>query len=82
MAPTPPPATDKPSSARQPRVDITSAWCFAAALVVYIALGLWLKRAVLNWIVGPLFMVIVLYVIPTALRHLVRAMRGDRAVNR
>ena len=40
---------------------------YVAALVVYIALGYFLKSAVLNWIVGPLWLVLVLHVIPKAI---------------
>ncbi len=43
---------------------------FVGALVVYVALGLVVKSTVLNWIVGPLFPVLVLYVIPHAIRRL------------
>jgi hypothetical protein len=39
---------------------------FAIALVVYVALGLATKSFVLNWIVGPLFLLIVLDLLPRA----------------
>lgn len=45
---------------------------YVAALVVYVALGYFLKSIVLNWIVGPLFLVVALHVIPTSLRRLRR----------
>lgn len=41
----------------------------AVALAVYIALGYFLKSVVLNWIVGPLFLVMVLHVVPRAFRR-------------
>ena len=37
---------------------------YVVALAVYVALGFWLRSVVLNWIVGPLFLLIVLSVIP------------------
>lgn len=40
---------------------------FAAVLVVYVALGVTLKSVVLNWIVGPLFLLFALYLVPRAL---------------
>lgn len=39
---------------------------FAVALVVYVVLGLLTKSVVLNWIVGPLFLLIVLDLLPRA----------------
>lgn len=41
-----------------------------ATLVVYVALGFVLKTWVLNWIIGPLFPLLALYVVPTALRRI------------
>jgi hypothetical protein len=40
---------------------------FAVALVVYVVLGVVLKSFFLNWIVGPLFLLLALDVIPRAL---------------
>ena len=40
---------------------------YVAALVVYVVLGYFLKSAILNWIVGPLWLVLVLHVLPKAL---------------
>ena len=37
---------------------------FAIALALYVVLGLWLKSYVVNWIVGPLFPLIVLGLLP------------------
>jgi hypothetical protein len=42
---------------------------YAVAVVVYIGLGLWLKTIVLNWVVGPLFPLLVVYLIPTWTRR-------------
>jgi uncharacterized membrane protein len=41
-----------------------SPWLFVPVFVLYVVLGLLAKSAVLNWIVGPLFPLLVLYVIP------------------
>lgn len=41
---------------------------YVAAFVLYVALGYFVKSFVLNWIVGPFFLVIVLYLLPRALR--------------
>jgi hypothetical protein len=49
---------------------------YAFALVLYVALGYFLKTWVLNWIIGPLFLLIVLYLIPTAVRRLFQRERG------
>ena len=37
---------------------------YVAALVVYIALGYLLKSVLLNWIIGPLFLLAVLHLVP------------------
>lgn len=52
-----------------PARDLRPVFAFAAALVIYIALGVTVKSVVLNWIVGPLFPVVVLYAVPAALRR-------------
>lgn len=52
-----------------PARDLRPVFAFAAALVIYIALGVTVKSVVLNWIVGPLFPVIVLYAVPAAVRR-------------
>lgn len=46
-------------------LDQPIAW--AVLLVVYVALGVLVKSAVLNWIVGPLFPLVFLYLLPRAL---------------
>ena len=42
---------------------------YGAAFVGYVALGYFFKSAVLNWIVGPLWLVVWLYLVPKALRR-------------
>lgn len=42
---------------------------YVVTFAVYVALGVTLKSVVLNWIVGPLFPVLTLYVLPTLLRQ-------------
>ncbi|HET9443540.1 MAG TPA: hypothetical protein VFO65_09465 [Acidimicrobiales bacterium] len=42
---------------------------YAVAVLVYVPLGVLLKAVVLNWIVGPLFPVLVVYVIPALVRR-------------
>ncbi len=63
-----------------PGGDLQWGWyLFALVLYVGLALGSLSLRdnvLLLNWIIGPLFPVVVLYVVPTAMRALVR--RGDR----
>lgn len=51
--------------------DIGWGW-YLAALVMYVAAGYFLKSWLLNWVVGPLFMLIVLYLVPAAIRRLLR----------
>ena len=51
-------------TARPRRSLVSSPWAWAALLVVYVALGLVLKSVVLNWIVGPLFPLVFLYLLP------------------
>lgn len=48
-------------------LDQPIAW--AVLLAVYVALGVVLKSAVLNWIVGPLFPLVFLYLLPRVLRR-------------
>lgn len=42
---------------------------YVAAFVSFVVLGYFLKSVVLNWIVGPLWLVLVLGVIPKAFRR-------------
>ncbi len=50
-----------------PEPEDAPAAAYVAAFVVYVVLGYFLKSVVLNWIVGPLFLLLVLYVVPKAL---------------
>lgn len=45
-----------------------TALAYLLALASYVILGLVFKSAVLNWIVGPLYPLAVLYVLPRLLR--------------
>ena len=47
-------------------------WVWAVALVVYVGLGLLTRSVVLNWVVGPLFPLLALYLLPRAAGALVR----------
>jgi hypothetical protein len=49
-----------------PEPEDAPAAAYVAAFVVYVVLGYFLKSVVLNWIVGPLFLLLVLYVVPKA----------------
>ena len=49
-----------------PEPEDAPAAAYVTAFVVYVALGYFLKSVVLNWIVGPLFLLVVLYVVPKA----------------
>ena len=47
-----------------------------AALALFVVAGLFLKNWLLNGYVGPLFLLVVLYLVPTWLRRLARVGRG------
>ena len=47
-------------------------WLWAVVLVVYVGLGLLTRSVVLNWVVGPLFPLLTLYLLPRAVSGLVR----------
>jgi hypothetical protein len=51
---------------------------YGVALVVYVALGIFTKTVVLNWIIGPLFLLLVLYLIPTLVRRVARREARNR----
>lgn len=53
-----------------------SIWWYAAALVVYIVGGFLFQSVLLNWIVGPLFPLAVLYVLPNVLRRVSQRARA------
>jgi uncharacterized membrane protein YfcA len=42
---------------------------YALAAAIYIPLGVWLRTPILNWIVGPLFPFLVVYLAPRLLRR-------------
>jgi hypothetical protein len=46
-----------------------------AALVVFVIAGLYLKNWLLNGLAGPLFLLLVVYLVPLWLRRLARAGR-------
>ncbi len=43
---------------------------FVASFLLYVALGLVFKTAVLNWIVGPLWLLLTIWFVPAAFRRL------------
>ena len=47
-------------------------WAWAATFASYVVLGYLTKSVVLNWIVGPLYPVLVMYVLPAGVRRLLR----------
>ncbi len=61
-------ATDQRAPTGRPLSENPYAW--AVLFAVYVGLGVVLKSVVLNWIVGPLFPLVFLYLLPRALgRH-------------
>lgn len=56
----------QPDSAAEADLPV---YAYVLALVGYVALGYFVRSVVLNWIVGPLFLLIVLYLIPRAFRR-------------
>lgn len=50
------------------RPDIDLAW-YGVALILYIVAGFYTKSVVLNWIVGPLFPLVALYLVPRLFRR-------------
>jgi hypothetical protein len=47
-------------------------WHYVLAFVVYVALGVLTRSVVLNWIVGPLFLLLALYVVPRLVEDLIK----------
>jgi hypothetical protein len=47
-------------------------WHYLLAFVVYVALGVLTRSVVLNWIVGPLFLLLSLYVVPRLVGDLLK----------
>ncbi len=64
---------DDPSSVlplvAQEHSPIPLGW-YLVALTVYVVAGYFLKTWIFNWIIGPLFLLIALYLVPTWLRWL------------
>lgn len=46
--------------------DPTSGLWFAISTALFVVLGLFLKSRLLNWVAGPLFPVVLLYMVPRA----------------
>ena len=54
--------------------ELSPSWAsYAVVFVAYVALGLWTRSVVLNGIVGPLFPLLALELLPQAARRLRRA---------
>lgn len=68
----PPSAELAGSPTPAPREGRRTALRYSVLLVAYVVLGYFTKSAVLNWIVGPLFPLLVLYLVP----RLVGVIRG------
>lgn len=47
-------------------------WSWALTLASYVFLGYHLRTFLLNWIVGPLYPLVVMYLIPTVVRRAFR----------
>lgn len=61
--------SSSPSAAHRrhrPLLEQPVAW--SVLLAVYVALGMVVKSAVLNWIIGPLFPLVFLYLLPRAVK--------------
>lgn len=56
--------------------EVVVFWPFVVALVSYVALGLATRSVVLNWIVGPLYLVVALWMVPRGVRRLAGTVRG------
>lgn len=54
---------------RRPVAGLPSPVWFGATFVAYIVLGLTTRSVVLNWVVGPLWLVVTLYVLPQLVRR-------------
>lgn len=53
-----------------PPLPTRPVWHYVAAFVAYVVLGVAFKSVFLNWIVGPLFPLVVLHLLPRLLRGL------------
>lgn len=53
---------------------LVDAWpAYVVSFVVYVVAGLLFKSTVLNWIVGPLWLLITLHFVPELWRRIVRS---------
>ncbi|MDH4169786.1 MAG: hypothetical protein OEW42_09375 [Acidimicrobiia bacterium] len=50
---------------------------FVVTFVVYVALALVVKSTVLNWIIGPLWLLITLFLVPNLFRRVRRRVVSD-----
>ncbi|NEE00285.1 hypothetical protein [Phytoactinopolyspora halotolerans] len=48
-----------------PQVRIPVGW-YVAALALYLVIAYFTKTVLLNWVMGPLFLLLTLYLVPTA----------------
>lgn len=44
-------------------------WVWALTFGSYVVLGYWFRSVFLNWIVGPLYPLVVMYLVPAAVRR-------------
>ncbi|WP_165367630.1 hypothetical protein [Phytoactinopolyspora endophytica] len=54
-----------PATTSAPPVRISAGW-YVAALIIYVVIAYFTKTVLLNWVMGPLFLLLTLYIIPTA----------------
>lgn len=75
-------AEASPPDGRAPTTHVdrmpVAPWVLVVCLAVYVVLAVRFQVVVLNWVVGPLFLLIVLDVVPRTWRLLVRKLRGGR----
>ena len=57
----------EPVTAGEAIIDDAPVWAYVASFVVYVVLGYFFTSVVLNWIVGPLWLVATLHLLPRAL---------------
>jgi hypothetical protein len=69
VPPAPSTALAAPSGMRRLWAEHEEGLLWALAVVLYIPLGVLLKTVVLNWLVGPLFPLLIVYLIPTWIRR-------------
>lgn len=60
----------------EPR-DFHPGW-YGAAMIIYIVGGFLWQSVLLNWLVGPLFLLAILYVFPTVGRIIVARLRAAK----